>query len=164
MSMRVNPLLVPRVNEDGVVIGLRTVTPEGEGRTKQEFKEECDVNHILRNYATRGAEAHFAKYGARYGDYVGPQEYHIAIEVAREAQEMFMDLPAKVRKKFSNDPAEFLAFVQDEKNAEEMLELGLREKPPRPDFVRIDPESVSAIAAAMAPGEGAEGAGGTGSS
>lgn len=142
---------------------LQTVFPGDRVlRTKQEFKQECDVNYILRNYATRGAEAHFAKYGGRYGDFLGPSEYLEAVESARLAQEMFEDLPAKIRKKFSNDPAAFLEFVQNPENAEEMLELGLREKPPAPSFVRLDPDSIEALAAATAAG-GERGEPGTGS-
>ena len=40
---------------------------------------------------------------------------------------MFEELPATIRKKFENDPAKFLDFVNDERNADEMVELGLRE-------------------------------------
>lgn len=39
-----------------------------------------------------------------------------------------MALPAQVRAKFSNDAAEFLDFVQNPKNADELVAMGLATK------------------------------------
>ena len=44
------------------------------------------------------------------------------------AQEAFNSLPSDIRKKFDNDPAEFLEFVSDEKNNDEMIQMGLKEE------------------------------------
>ena len=43
-------------------------------------------------------------------------------------QEAFNSLPSDIRKKFDNDPAEFLEFVSDEKNNDEMIQMGLKEE------------------------------------
>ena len=39
-----------------------------------------------------------------------------------------MDLPAKIRQRFNNNPAELIAFLQNSDNIEEAVELGLMEK------------------------------------
>ena len=40
----------------------------GESRTRQEFKEECDINNIMRKYKQSGLVEHVKEYGGRYGD------------------------------------------------------------------------------------------------
>ena len=44
---------------------------------------------------------------------------------------MFMTVPAHIRAEFDNDPAKFLAFVQDDANTEKMREMGLLQKVPQ---------------------------------
>ena len=97
----------------------------GESLTKQSFKDECDINNIMRKYEQTGVLMHARQHMGQYGDFLGAPEYHEAMNAIVLADEMFMSLPSKVRAKFGNDPAAFLAFVQDEKNSEEMRELGL---------------------------------------
>lgn len=93
--------------------------------TEQHFKKECDVNQILAKYQTTGAITHWTQREPTYGEipFGSLQE---AIQMVEQAQESFDALPSKVRKRFDNDPAQFLAFVQNPSNAEEMAELGLR--------------------------------------
>lgn len=99
----------------------------GESRTKQSFKMECDINHIMAKYQKTGAITHFTKHSPQYGIATGMQ-FQDAMNLVCEAQEMFNDLPSSIRSRFGNDPAAFLDFVQDEGNADEMVKLGLAEK------------------------------------
>lgn len=105
---------------------VRVVAPppeEGKG-AKQHFKDECDINNIMRRFIKTGVLTHVNKHSPAYGD-VPSQTYHEAMEVVRHATELFMEVPAMIRKKFGNDPAAFMAFVSDEKNVEEMRKMGL---------------------------------------
>lgn len=97
----------------------------GGGRTKQSFKKECDINVIMARFEKTGALSHFARHAPSYG-FAPAVTFHESLEIVRRGTEMFMDLPGKVRARFGNDPAQFLEFVQDENNADEMLALGLR--------------------------------------
>lgn len=97
-------------------------------RTKQEFKDDCDVNRILSRYQRTGALTHFAKYAPHYGD-ITAIDYQTSQNILIRAQQMFDALPSQVRKLVST-PAGFLDFVQDPKNAAKMEELGLK---PRSD-------------------------------
>ena len=96
--------------------------------TKQSFKDECNINKIMAKFQKTGAIEHYAKHAPTYGD-ATPIQLMDAQQIIINAQTMFDDLPATIRKKFDNDPAKFLEFVQDEANSEEMIELGLRAKP-----------------------------------
>jgi len=97
----------------------------GESRTKQSEAQACDINHILRRYAKTGIVEHLNRYGGDYGDFTGVQDYQDSLNQVLAAREAFGSLPAKLRRRFENDPASFLAFVSDPANREEMMELGL---------------------------------------
>lgn len=100
---------------------------EADGRTRQAFKDECDINKLLARYAKTGALSHFAKHGGEYMS-VSPVEFQEALNTVIEADKLFRDLPSKLRGRFNNDPSEFLGFVQNPDNADEMVELGLRKR------------------------------------
>lgn len=99
--------------------------------TKQEFASQCDINNIIKEFSLTGQISHInaaAKQGAfiNLPDSVDYQEHLHAIKAAGDA---FNALPAKIRDRFQGDPANFLAFVEDPANAEELVELGIRERP-----------------------------------
>lgn len=79
----------------------------GEVLTQQHFAEEVDVNTIVRRFGiTR--EMPFGQAEGVYGDFTGILDYDSALEKITEAQNKFMNLPAEVREKFRNDPAELI--------------------------------------------------------
>ncbi|UOF78717.1 scaffold protein [Microviridae sp.] len=110
----------------------------GSGRTKQSFKDQCDINFIMARYLKSGSVNHLATHGGQYGDF-SPQTFHEAMNIVAKAEQMFADLDSGLRKRFSNDPAEFLKFVQARNdggelvNLEEMRKLGLARPAPKPE-------------------------------
>lgn len=97
--------------------------------TKQSFKDEVNINNIMAKFQKSGAITHYAKHAPNYGD-ATHIELHDALNVVADAETMFEELPSSLRKRFDNNPEKFLEFVQDEKNLEEMRELGLAKKSP----------------------------------
>lgn len=95
--------------------------------TKQSFKDECDINYIVAKFAKTGVLDHEALVKPKFGDFLGVTDYQTALNQVIEAEEAFDALPAKVRSRFKNQPVEFLEFCSDEKNYDEMVELGLIE-------------------------------------
>lgn len=102
----------------------KVVSPSGEGRAKQEQKIDCDINTIMKKFQKTGTVSHVSRFQPQYGE-ASPADYHHSMNVILQAQNMFNELPSSLRNRFHNDPAEFLEFVQDEKNAAEAKELGL---------------------------------------
>ena len=100
----------------------------GESRTKQSFKKQSDINVIMKKYERTGLITHTKQNGA-YGDFSDVKDYHAALNAIYEANEGFMTLPASLRKRFGNDPAQLIEFLNDANNLEEAVELGLVEKP-----------------------------------
>jgi len=96
----------------------------GPTRTQQNFKEECDINTIMRKFAVTGQIAPPSRL-PQYGDFTGVTDYKSALEAVMAASEAFYDLPAAVRSFFANDPAAFVDFCGDESNRDKAIELGL---------------------------------------
>lgn len=92
--------------------------------TQQCFKDECDINVILRRFENGGAVESFNDRPASYVDTSEVPDYHSAQNLLIEAQVVFNELPTKVRKRF-RDPADLLSFLADSSNLEEARELGL---------------------------------------
>lgn len=109
----------------------RVQTPVGErSRAKQSFKDECDVNVVVRRYAQTGMFDHVAKRQPTYGDVSNAVDLQTALRLVETARESFMELPARVRRAASNDPVELLAMLADPDQVAELVELGLPvEKP-----------------------------------
>lgn len=104
--------------------------------TEQHHKDDCDIQVILRRYAQTGVIEHNNKLQGEYADYPSDMDFHEAQNTIALGKTMFESVPAQIRADFNNDPAQFLAFVQDESNIEKMAEYGLtdplRAKEPDP--------------------------------
>lgn len=92
--------------------------------TKQEFKEECDINTIIKRFGL-GYEPPVNQRVPLTGDFSDAPDFRTALDLVREADDAFMTMSADVRKRFNHDPVEFVEFVSDPKNVEECRKLGL---------------------------------------
>lgn len=102
----------------------RVRSPIGKQPAKQEFKDDADINSIMRKFQKTGTMDHAKIYAAEYG-FASPTDYHQSMNIITKAGNMFQQLPSSVRNRFSNNPADFLEFVQNEANREEAVKLGL---------------------------------------
>lgn len=93
--------------------------------THQSFKDECDVNNIMAKFEQTALLEHVNTHQGRYGDFTNtPQSFQEAMEQTIAARDMFMTLPAKVRKEFDNDPGQFVEFVEGA-DEDQLRERGL---------------------------------------
>lgn len=114
---------------DGTLrVGI-TQDPNIKERTKQQFKDQCDINNIMKKYLQSGELTHIARSQGVYADVSEITDYEQSLNKIAKANEAFMTLPAKVRERFANNPAKFLEFMQDPNNYKEGVELGLYERP-----------------------------------
>jgi len=98
--------------------------------TRQSFKQECDINHIMKKYQKTGLVDHVTRFQGNYDDLTGSPDYHEAMNKIITANDAFSTLPSSVRTRFHNNPAEFLDFVSNPDNMPEMEAMGLI--PPSP--------------------------------
>lgn len=104
-------------------------------RTKQQFKDECDINRIVQMYPDINSEEYERKVSGvlamnpdLYGEYDSSMDYTQAVEIVDRAREQFESLPSVLRERFAHDPFQFLDYVNDSKNLEEATNLGLFKK------------------------------------
>lgn len=110
-----------------------------ESLTKQSFKNECDINRIMKRYLQTGILP-TSPGKPKYGDFASVGDYQTAVETVDRAKRMFGNLPSSIRERFKNNPVELLGFMQNEKNLEEAEKLGLVAAAPRPAPAVPQPE------------------------
>lgn len=94
--------------------------------TKQSFKEECDINCIIeRARLGQDMSSVVRDRVAQYGDFTNVPSFQEALNLVNRANGMFMSLDASIRERFANDPSRMIAFLQDVKNYDEAVKLGL---------------------------------------
>jgi len=101
-------------------------------RAKQSFKDECDINNIMSKYMANGLIDHVNEHQGRYENLPDNVEFHDAMNQIRDAEEAFASLTSAIRRRFNNDPAQFLEFVLNEQNRDEIIALGLGVIPETP--------------------------------
>lgn len=119
-----------------------------EGKTQQQFKEECDINEIVRRFGLTGSVPETFSMPVS-GDFTAVTDFQSAMNAVRAAQEGFMQLPGELRARFANDPGSLLEFLNDESNREEAIKLGLVARPP--EKTRDVVQAVDELAAALKP-------------
>lgn len=97
----------------------------GESLTLQAEAENADITLIMQKYAKTGIITAPIKNNPVYGDYSTMPSFHEAQNIISKAHEQFDGLPLNLKKRFQNDPAQFLEFVHNDQNYDEALKLGL---------------------------------------
>lgn len=119
-----------------------------EGRTQQSFKEECDINEIVRRFGLTG-EVPENLHMPQSGDFTGVTDFQQAMNIVRQAEEEFLRVPAGIRARFNNDPGAMMAFLEDVNNRDEAVKLGLVNPPP--EKTRDVLQAVDELAAKLSP-------------
>ena len=107
-------------NESGVAC-------EEPSLAQQHFKDECDINNILRQFNVTGLLPE-SPLSPRYGDFTGIYDYHTALNAVIAAESEFDGLPAQIRARFNNNPEELINFLENAENLDEAISLGLVDK------------------------------------
>lgn len=105
-------------------VSFETVGPS---MTRQEFKEECDIHNILKQYQRTGVLEHIARIRPSFEDLPSDVDFQAAMNTIIQAENAFEALPSAVRAHFGNDPATFLAAFNDDSQLAFLREHGLVE-------------------------------------
>jgi phage internal scaffolding protein len=116
----------PLVDYDRWAIDASPV--EGEPGAMQQFRDQCDINNIMRRYQRTGALEWATKHEGTYADVTGIT-FQSAQDQLLRAEQLFADLPSSIRDRFANDPGAFLDFIHDSSNRDEAIRLGLIPEP-----------------------------------
>lgn len=102
---------------------------KGPGRTRQDQKDSCDINLIMKKYTKQGVIPRINPKTPVYDDFSTALSYHESLERIRRADDLFYELPAELRAACDNDPALLIPYVEDGEHIDELVELGVT-KPP----------------------------------
>ncbi len=100
---------------------LTQVQKYDDGRTKQSFRDETDINKILHRAQKAGTLSHLQKYEGVYGDYADFDFFESQMTLTK-GREVFDALPSELRNEFRQSPAEFFEFVNNPANADKLRE------------------------------------------
>ena len=96
--------------------------------TQQQFKTECDINHIMAQYEQTNllVDPLVSRNAGEplFGDFSEMPDLMTAQNKLIEAQELFMSIPSRIRKEFDNDPLAFVEFCQNPDNEAKLREYG----------------------------------------
>jgi hypothetical protein len=104
------------VNWTGEILDLKTGELVKEpSMTKQSFKEECDINTIVRRFEATGQIDHINQAAAKglYTDLPDGLDLQSALDQVKQAEAAFMALPAAARAHFDNDPVLFVEAMSN---------------------------------------------------
>ncbi len=93
-----------------------------DGRTKQAFKDQCDITKILSKAQKTGTISHLNKHEASYGDFADFDYFEAQLQIAK-ANTIFDELPSEVRREFNQNPQEFFEFANHPDNVGRLAEL-----------------------------------------
>lgn len=97
--------------------------------TQQNSRDAVCINKLMAKYRKTGMLDHVNTYQGNYGDFTTHTDFAESMNKVVKANQAFDQLPSELRKRFNNDTADFLEFVHDPKNIDEMVDLGLAVKP-----------------------------------
>jgi len=114
------PRVKPRYNT------ARQLTPVGtESRAKQSFKDQCDINIIVRAHASGHEVTHLNPNTPQYGDFSAATDLQDQLNGVMAAQAEFDALPSAVRAAAENNPVRFLEMCADIDGRNILVEAGL---------------------------------------
>lgn len=107
----------------------RVSAPKHSGKSlvKQEFANDADINKLLKRFTPEdlAAQSAAAMAAAQFTDCTKISSLHDAFEFTQASMDAFNKLPADLRMRFNNSPADLARFYKNPSNEDEARELGL---------------------------------------
>ena len=96
----------------------------GQSKTQQHFANEVNIMEIMKR-AKKGIMPIPSDKQGFYGDISTMEDYFNCQQTVLQANEQFMELDPEIRDRFENDPGLLLQFLENPKNVDEAIKLGL---------------------------------------
>lgn len=112
-----------------------------ETKTQQQFKQDCDINRIVAQYAKGVMPIGNAHQPLSTEDFYAVTDFQSAMNAVRRGTEAFNGLTSALRAQFNNDPQLFVDFVTNPDNIEAVRDLGLAPGKPLTQAFGSNPEA-----------------------
>jgi len=107
-------------------------------RTKQSFRDACDINAIVKKFQTTGHLAHINVRRPSYTDVSNFEDLQASLEAIASAEAGFAALPSFIRAAADNDPLRLVEMLDSEEGIAELEAVGFVNEP-REDVVETPP-------------------------
>lgn len=97
----------------------------GESKTQQHHEKETNVNKIMAKAYKTGMVPVSMKSPLLCENFESAADFMECQNIIAKARQDFMALPSSIRKRFANEPANLMEFLQNEDNRAEAIKLGL---------------------------------------
>ncbi|WNK13554.1 MAG: internal scaffolding protein [Microvirus sp.] len=100
--------------------------------TQDNFAQDCDLNYMMARFGVGTDKLPLPVVDPRfYGDVSNVPSLRAAMDIVHEAKERFAELPPDIRARFVNSPGVLWDFVNDPRNFDEAVKMGIlaRDKP-----------------------------------
>lgn len=150
-------MVVPVIRKNHERVRVQTEMG-GESKTKQSFKDDCDINVIVGRFKGSGEVHHLNRASPSYIDSTNSTDLLTAYDLVAEAEEGFMSLPASVRTAAQNDPGILLGMMESPEGQDLLQEAGMMfDRGPEPPAPPVEPPVVPPVVPpAVPPVEGGE--------
>lgn len=119
-------------------------------RVDRSAAAECDINTIVKRFGLTQVLPETFR-APLVGDFTDVVDFQTAMQAVTAAQQSFMQMPADLRSRFGHDPQKLIQFLDNDKNRDEAVKLGLVK--PAPERTRDVVKAVDELAARLVPRE-----------
>lgn len=115
-------------------IGIDCSVEKHGGGADQSFKNSCDINIIMEQYAKTGLLPQTTQIPPSFIDCTQVPSLETAFDIVNSAVNAFYELPPIIRKAMDNDPSKLENFIADAKNRDLLIQHGvlITQEPPKP--------------------------------
>ena len=104
---------------------------------EQSHKDEVNINNIVKRHGIDMLQKIAAMQQPQW-DNNPSNDFQESMEIVTKAQQTFEQLSSDVRKKFNNNPAEFMDYVQNPENQNGLISLGLASRIPETLPIQVE--------------------------
>lgn len=116
----------------------------GESKTRQEFKDECDIHKKLELWRRAGINPLADASPGIYGDFYHlpeAEDFLAATKIVSHLTDAFSMLPGVLRQQLGNNPENLIHWLSDPENRSRAVEYGILDEPdPGPTIDAAPPE------------------------
>jgi len=133
--------VVIRSAYDGSRVRVGLFCPTLEDRTQQQYRDECNINFLMKRYEKTGILPQGRDAPLQYAD-VSAMDFTESMNRVAVVRGVFSQLDARTRARFENNPEHMLEFLADPGNAAEAVKLGLLKAEAKEEAPLTAPEQV----------------------
>lgn len=120
-----------KTNSENITIRNRVQYQQSDDEkilVEQNHKDEVDINNIVKKHGMDLIAKTAAMQNFIYDDNPN-NDFQETMNAIIQAEKSFSSIPSEIRKKFDNSPAQFMDFIHNSENQQQLVDWGLAQEP-----------------------------------